>query len=78
MGYFTVIYQNADGTRAKDKRCFVGTGDGSKNNRTYRNGGESYPVPADTYHVEGWQGEYDIVVFEVKEGENTEVILRAK
>ncbi len=74
VGQVTFRYQNADGSPSNDKRCFVRIG----GKRHYHQSGQSYPFQAGTYTVEGWQGNYDSVTFEVKVGEQKEVILRAR
>ena len=76
VGHATFTYQNADGTPAADKRCFVGNGPDGKG--FYHNTSQRYPLRPGTYNVEGWRGNYDRVVFEVKQGEDTEVVLREK
>ena len=75
-GHVTIIYQTADGARDKDKRCFVSSE--SVKRRAYHNSGQKYALLPGTYTVIGWQGEYTPVTFAVKEGEEQEVVLRAK
>ncbi len=75
VGHVTFRYQNADGSPAKDKRCFAGR-DGES--RSYHNSGKKYPYRPGIYQVEGWKGNYDLVTFEVKVGEDIEVVLREK
>lgn len=78
VGHLTVIYQKADGTRDKDDRCFVGRG--SKGGGIYRLSGEKIPLAAGNYNVTGWarKGSYDPVVIDIAEGQDREVVLRAK
>ncbi|MCI0490474.1 MAG: VWA domain-containing protein [Blastocatellia bacterium] len=78
VGYVTVIYQKADGTRDKDDRCFMSKGTG--NERIFKNGGKKLPLTPGTYNVTGWsqKGDYDRVVFDIKAGEDKTVVLRAK
>lgn len=78
VGHVTVIYQKADGTRDKDDHCFIGRGPTQKG--VFKNAGQKVPLTPGTYNVAGWtqKGNYERVVFEVKEGDDKEVILRAK
>ncbi|MCP5050876.1 MAG: hypothetical protein GY940_27170, partial [bacterium] len=76
VGHVKVIYQSADGSPDKDKRCFIGRG--PTGSGIYKSSGQNIPLTAGTYNVVGWRGKYDRVVFTVKEGEDQEVILRAK
>ena len=78
VGHVTIIYQKADGTRDKDDRCFIGRGPTQKG--LFKNAGQKLPLTPGTYNVTGWaqKGNYERVVFEVKEGKEEEVILRAK
>ena len=78
IGHVTVIYQKADGTRDKDDRCFMSKGTG--NEKIFKNGGKKLPLTPGTYNVTGWthKGEYDRVVFDIKEGEDKTIVLRAK
>ena len=74
VGHVTVIYQDADGNRVKDKRCFIGQGTSGRTH--YANGGEKIPLRPGTYHVKGWRGHYQQQIFKIAEGQNIEVILR--
>ena len=76
VGHVTIIYKNADGTRDKDKRCFVGRG--PTGSGTFKMSGEKHPLLPGTYNVTGWYGTYDRGVFEIKEGRDNEVILKDK
>jgi len=75
VGHATVVYQRADGSRDADKRCFVGPG--TDGDGFFKNSGKRLPLLPGTYNVVGWRGDYERVVFEVVEGEDTEVVLRA-
>ncbi|HLG18036.1 MAG TPA: VWA domain-containing protein [Blastocatellia bacterium] len=78
VGHVTFVYQKADGTPDKPDRCFASTANG--NERIFRNSNEKYPFTPGRYSVTGWRqkGEYDRIDFEVKEGEDKVVVLRAK
>ena len=76
VGHVTFKYQNADGTPAEDKRCFVGNGPDGRGK--YHNTSQRYPLIPGTYNVVGWQGTYDRVVFEVRLGDEQIVTLREK
>jgi len=77
VGHVTFIYQTVDGQRDKDKRCFVGR-EGSRKTK-YHNAGQQYPLTPGKYYVNGWPKKmnYERVVFEVKEGVDIEVVMRA-
>ena len=79
VGHVTVIYQTADGTPDTPDRVFVSRGAEGRE-QTFKNSGEGIPLVAGTYNVIGWshKGEYDKVVFEVREGEDLQVVLKAK
>ena len=76
VGHVTFKYENADGTPAEDKRCFVSNGPTGRG--VYHNTGQRYPLTPGTYNVVGWQGDYDRVVFEVRQGDEQIVTLREK
>ena len=78
VGHVTVKYQTADGQPDEDARCFVSRQD--SNSTVYWETGNRYPLRPGKYKVAGWRskGNYETVSFEVKEGEDTEVILRAQ
>ena len=78
VGHVTVIYQTADGSRDKDDRCFMSAVPG--NQKIFKNGGQRLPLRPGRYRVHGWdqKGVYEPVVFEVKEGEDKTVALRAR
>jgi len=76
VGHVTVIYQDAEGNRVKDKRCFIGRGTNGKTH--YANGGKKIPLRPGTYNVKGWRGNYDRQVFKIVESQNIEVVLREK
>ena len=74
VGHITFIYQNANGTRAADKRIFL-----SRDPRGHvRPSGEPHALIPGTYTVKGWRGTYDEIVFEVNAGEDKEIVLRKK
>ena len=75
VGHVTFRYQNPDGSPAKDKRCFAGR---QGKRKYFQASGKKYPYLPGIYEVNGWQGEYDSLTFEVKVGEEKEIILRAK
>ncbi len=75
-GHVTFIYEQADGTRDQDKRCFVGRA-GSRSTH-FRMSGKKFPLTPGSYYVKGWRGEYDDVSFEVAEGEEKNIVIRAK
>ena len=77
VGRVTVRYQKADGTPDKRDRCFIGSGAAGAG--IYRSSDEAHALLPGTYNVTGWgsKGRYEKAVFEVKEGEDVEVILRA-
>jgi hypothetical protein len=86
VGHVTFIYQKADGTRDKDDRVFVTTK--SLNNGlvpeyakgVYRRGGVKHPLLPGKYKADGWRqkGNYDPVDFEIKDGDDIEVVLKGK
>lgn len=90
-GYITFVYNNADGTRDKDDRVFV-TSVSLENGTVpryskgiFKNGGEKIPFLPGKYSVGGWahksskgDGTYQDVEFEVKEGDDKEVIIKLK
>ncbi|MBI2840813.1 MAG: hypothetical protein HYX75_21045 [Acidobacteria bacterium] len=78
VGHLTVVYQRADGARDKDDRCFVGRGE--KGSGVFKQSGEKIPLTAGKYNVTGWaqKGKYDPVAVEIAEGQDREVVLRAK
>ncbi|MEW6129382.1 MAG: VWA domain-containing protein [Acidobacteriota bacterium] len=78
VGYVTFIYQKADGSPDKNDRCFVARMGGNEN--IFRHAGVKYPFTAGRYRVSGWQqkGDYNPIIFEVHEGQEQTVVLRAK
>lgn len=76
VGNVRVLYQNADGSKAPEKRCFIGKG--PQGSGHYRMSGEPLPLLPGTYNLKGWGGVYDPVVFEVQSGEDKILILRSK
>ncbi len=76
VGFVTFIYQHVDGTRAPDKRVFLARGEVRKGR--VKQSGTPHPLLPGTYNVRGWRGDYAPVVFEVRAGEEREVVLRAR
>ena len=75
-GYVTFQYQNSDGTPAEDKRCFV-KNEAVGKSQYVASGTEQALIPGN-YTVSGWRGNYDLVSFEVAEGEYKTVIIKEK
>ena len=76
VGHVTVVYRDAEGKRAEDKRCFIGRGEKGKG--FFHNSGTKIPLTPGTYNVNGWKGAYDPVVFDVVVGKDMEVVLQSK
>lgn len=78
VGHVTFAYQKADGTQDKDDRCFVSSASG--NQKVFKQSGQKLPLTPGQYRVDGWtqKGQYAPVAFEIKEGEDKVVNLRAK
>jgi hypothetical protein len=78
VGHVTIIYQKADGTQDKADRCFVSSASG--NQKVFKPSGEKLPLTPGQYRVDGWtqKGQYAPVAFEIKEGDDKVVNLRAK
>ncbi len=78
VGHAIVRYQKADGSPDKQARCF--TSKAGSNTTVFWNSDKLYPLRPGSYTVRGWRqkGDYESVTFEVREGEETEVILKAK
>lgn len=76
VGFVTVVYQKADGSRDGDKRSFIGRS--GTNERHFRQSGEKHPVRPGRYRAIGWGGAYDEVTFEIAAGEEKEIVLRAR
>ena len=80
VGHVTVHYQNADGSRAEDERCFVERK--NEQDRWVRDKisvtGRRIPLVPGTYRVGGWSslGDFETQVFEVTVGEDQEIVLR--
>lgn len=75
-GYVTFKYQNSDGSPAEDKRCFIENVAIGKS-QYVASGTEQALIPG-SYTVSGWRGNYDVVSFELEEGENKTVYIREK
>lgn len=82
VGHVTFRYQNADGSAAKDARCFP-----ERKNEEGRwvkdkisGTGKRIPLTPGEYRVRGWShvGDYDEVLFEMAVGEDKEIVLRDK
>lgn len=78
VGHVTFVYLKADGTPDKDDRCFVSSA--SRNQKLFRQSGQKLPLTPGQYSVDGWthKGRYDPISFEIKEGDDKVVNLRAK
>ncbi len=78
VGWVTVRYQNPDGSAMDDARVRI-TAEGGRRSRQ-RTSGERFHLIAGKYTAQGWSqlGEFDPVEFQVTNGMETEVILRAK
>jgi hypothetical protein len=78
VGHATFVYQKTDGTQDKDDRCFVSSA--SANQKVFKRSGQKLPLTPGQYRVEGWtqKGRYDPVAFEIKEGDDKVVTLRAR
>ncbi len=78
-GHVTVIYQKADGSRDKDDRCWITRNSGEKwvGSKTQR-AGEPIPLIPGSYRVKGWshKGTYGLIDFEVRSGDEKEIVLR--
>lgn len=75
-GQITIVYEKADGSQEKDKRFFIGSGT-EKRCCTKQSGREITLTPG-TYNIEGWRGNYDPVVFQLKAGEEKTIVLKDK
>lgn len=75
-GSLTVIYQNADGSRAADKRVRI-TRAGSRDGRM-QGSGKPIPLTPGQYELEGWGGTYDKALVEIQPGDKKEVVLKDK
>lgn len=78
VGHVTIVYLKADGTPDKDDRCFVSSASG--NQKIFKPSGQRLPLGPGQYRVDGWtqKGRYDPFSFEIKEGDDKVVSLRAK
>ena len=78
VGYVTIVYQNADGSKDQSARVFVGPADG--NNQKFNNSDKPIPMVAGRYKAIGWRqkGDYDPVTFNVSAGERKRIVLRKK
>ena len=80
-GLTTFVYQNQDGTRAKDKRLFVSRSDNAKSS-TYMTSGTKVNLPVGQYRAAGFRppdgSQYPTVEFSVNEGVDQTVIIRAE
>ncbi len=82
VGHVTYRYQNADGSPAKDARCFAErkNDDGRWVSDKISVTSRRIPLTPGEYRVEGWSqvGDFDPVLFEVAVGEDKEIVLRDK
>lgn len=78
VGWVTVKYQNADGTAVEAARVNIYPVNSRRGRQ--RQSEDRFYLIAGRYRAEGWShlGEFDPVEFQVTNGEDTEVILRAK
>ena len=78
VGWVTVRYQNADGSAMDDARVRINPAGGRRTKQ--RQTGERFPLIAGRYTALGWSqlGDFNAVEFQVTNGMETEVILRAK
>lgn len=78
-GHVTVVYQNADGSRDSDERCWMQRiGPEPLKHRVYVQSGRQYALRPGTYRVTGWnrKGTYDPVEFDIALGDDKTVALR--
>lgn len=82
VGHVTVVYQNADGSKMKDERCFL---ERKTEKAIWVKGkislaGQRIPLVPGEYRLKGWSslGDFDEVLFEMAVGEEKEFILRDK
>ncbi len=75
-GQLTIIYEKADGSREADKRYFIGAG--SEKRCCTKQSGRHVTLTPGTYNIQGWKGNYDPVVFELKAGEEKTIVLKDK
>jgi len=75
VGHVTILYQKPDGSRDADKRCFIERG--KKHTKPFGSG-QKIPLTPGSYTVNGWRGDYEPVAFDVAEGDDKEIILRAR
>lgn len=81
-GHVTIVYQDKDGNRDSDERCWVERKDGSKwhRNKT-QEAGKKIPLVPGSYQVKGWDRKgksYDPVPFSIALGDDKEIVLRSK
>jgi len=82
VGYVTARYQNADGSPAPDKRCYLTrkneSGKWVRDRISYT--GKRIPLVAGEYQLEGWSslGTFDPIFFSMTAGEEKELVLRNK
>jgi hypothetical protein len=79
-GHATFVYQTFDGSPDKADRVFVSANPGKQ--QLFHNSNQKYPFLPGAYQVEGWKNKkgraYEAVKFEIKEGEDKQVVLRSK
>ncbi len=78
VGWVTVRYQNPDGSAMDDARVNIAAAGGRRSRQ--RTSGTRFPLIAGKYTANGWSqlGEFDPIEFQVTNGMETEVTLRAK
>ncbi len=80
-GHVTVHYLKADGTRDKEDRIWFARLEEGKRPREVINGsGKQIALTPGRYRLKGWshKGTYDLVEFDVQEGDDKVVVLRDK
>ncbi len=77
VGWAIVRYENSDGTAMDDARVGI-TAAGGRRSRN-RQSGERFPLIAGQYTAKGWShlGEFDLFEFQIINGQETEIVLRA-
>ncbi len=80
-GHVTVEYHKADGTRDKEDRIWLARlEEGKRPRELFNNSGKQIALTPGRYRLKGWsrKGTYDLVEFDVQEGDDKVVVLRDK